>query len=87
MKAYLKVLGGYSLRGSNPAPDIYAFTGWIPERVSLMEGFQREQEWKRVLSAWGKGEVMITLGTGKKAARGLVDLHAYGVLGPYEVSI
>ncbi|KAI9632395.1 calpain-like protease palB/RIM13 [Dioszegia hungarica] len=80
LKAYFLAHGGYSLRGSNPAPDIYAFTGWIPERISLREGFQREKEWKRVYSAWTRGEVLVTLGTGKEAERGLIPLHAYAVL-------
>ncbi|OCF34623.1 calpain-like protease palB/RIM13 [Kwoniella heveanensis BCC8398] len=81
LKGYFKVFGGYSLRGSNPAPDIYAFTGWIPERISLREGFQREKEWKKLSRAWKNGEVMISLGTGERVRDGLVKLHAYGVLG------
>ncbi|WVF66841.1 hypothetical protein IAT40_001583 [Kwoniella sp. CBS 6097] len=81
LKGYFKVFGGYSLRGSNPAPDIYASTGWIPERLSLKQGFQREKEWKRVFNAWHNGEVMVSLGTGEKVRDGLVKLHAYGVLG------
>ncbi|WVW79913.1 hypothetical protein I302_101883 [Kwoniella bestiolae CBS 10118] len=32
LKGYFKAFGGYSIKGSNPAPDIYAYTGWIPER-------------------------------------------------------
>jgi calpain-7 len=82
LKAYFKVLGGYDIRGSDPSPDIYAFTGWIPERISLRDGsFQREKVWRRVLSAWEEGKVMITLGTGE-VVEGLVPFHAYGVLGP-----
>ncbi|WVR04018.1 hypothetical protein IAU60_001017 [Kwoniella sp. DSM 27419] len=81
LKGYFKAFGGYSLRGSNPAPDIYAFTGWIPERLSLREGFQREKEWKRILSAWRRGEVMVSLGTGARVCEGLTKLHAYGVVG------
>lgn len=81
LKAFFLAHGGYSLRGSNPAPDIYAFTGWIPERVSLREGFQREKEWSRVYTAWSKGEVLVTLGSGKEGAGRLIPLHAYAVLG------
>lgn len=80
-KAYFKAHGGYELRGSNPAPDIYTFTGWIPERVGLREGFQREKEWRRVYEAWKVGRVLVTLGTGEIAPDELVSLHAYGVLG------
>ncbi|WRT65480.1 uncharacterized protein IL334_002423 [Kwoniella shivajii] len=79
LKGYFKVFGGYSLKGSNPAPDIYAYTGWIPERLSLKEGFQREKEWKRIYQSWKKGQVMISLGTGEHTSAGLVRLHAYGV--------
>ncbi|OXB33391.1 calpain-like protease palB/RIM13 [Cryptococcus neoformans] len=80
LKGYFKVHGGYSLRGSNPSSDIYEFMGWIPERIGLKEGFQREKEWKRMKEAWHKGNVMVSLGTGNKVSEGLVKLHAYGVI-------
>ncbi|RSH94436.1 cysteine protease [Saitozyma podzolica] len=80
LKAYFLSHGGYSLRGSNPSPDVYALTGWIPERISLRECFQREKEWRRISAAWGRGEVLVTLGTGEEGGAGLVPLHAYGVL-------
>lgn len=80
-KGYYKALGGYTIRGSDPGPDIYAFTGWIPERLSLREGFQREKEWRRIYEAWRKGKVLVTLGTGKNVQRELVPFHAYGVIG------
>ncbi|OCF58147.1 calpain-like protease palB/RIM13 [Kwoniella mangroviensis CBS 10435] len=80
LKGYFKAFGGYSLKGSNPAPDIYAYIGWIPERVSLKEGFQREKEWKRIYERWQRGEVMVSLGTGEKVTDNLVKLHAYGVV-------
>lgn len=80
LKGYFKVHGGYSLRGSNPSSDIYEFMGWIPERIGLKEGFQREKEWKRTKEAWHKGNVMVSLGTGSKVSEGLVKLHAYGVI-------
>ncbi|ORY29529.1 hypothetical protein BCR39DRAFT_531983 [Naematelia encephala] len=80
IKAYFKTLGGYDIRGSNPAPDIYAFTGWIPERSSFKEGMQREKEWLRVYSGWQRGNVLVTLGTGETTSDRLIPLHAYGVL-------
>lgn len=80
IKAYFKALGGYTIRGSDPGPDIHAFTGWIPERLSLREGFQREKEWKRVQASWARGEVLVTLGTGKTVRGDLVAYHAYGVI-------
>ena len=81
LKAYFKAYGGYSLRGSNPAPDIYSLTGWIPERIGLQEGFQREREWDRIFGAFRKGDVLVTLGSGGAKDRGLVPYHAYAVLG------
>lgn len=63
---------------------MYALTGWIPERISLREGFQREKEWRRISAAWGRGEVLVTLGTGEEVGAGLVPLHAYGVVGEYD---
>ncbi|WWC60071.1 uncharacterized protein I303_102634 [Kwoniella dejecticola CBS 10117] len=80
LKGYFKVFGGYSLKGSNPAPDIYAYTGWIPERLSFRDGFQREKEWSRIYTRWKNGEVMLSLGTGDQVSEGLVRLHAYGVV-------
>ncbi|KAK8861370.1 hypothetical protein IAR55_002189 [Kwoniella newhampshirensis] len=81
LKGYFKVHGGYNLRGSNPAPDMYASTGWLPEYVSLIDGFQREKEWQRVYQAWTRGDVAVSLGTGAHVGEGLVPLHAYGVVG------
>jgi calpain-7 len=83
-KAYYKALGGYTIRGSDPGPDIYAFTGWIAERLSLKEGFQREKEWRRIYKAWSEGKVLVTLGTGKVVQRDLVPFHAYGIIGLQE---
>jgi calpain-7 len=80
-KGYFKALGGSTLRGSDPAPDIYALSGWIPERISLKEGFKREKEWERIWHAWNGGKVLVTLGTGKIIGERLVALHAYGVIG------
>lgn len=81
VKGYFKALGGYAIPGSDPAPDVYAFTGWIPERLSLNSGFRREKEWDRLHRAWEKGQVIVTLGSGNHVAPGLVPLHAYGVTG------
>ncbi|BEI82526.1 hypothetical protein CcaverHIS002_0303940 [Cutaneotrichosporon cavernicola] len=85
VKGYFKALGGYSIPGSDPAPDVYAFTGWIPERLILSSGFQREKEWNRLYKAWRRGSVIVTLGSGHDAPPGMVPLHAYGVTGVEEV--
>lgn len=85
VKGYFKALGGYAIPGSNPAPDVYAFTGWIPEPLDLSHGFQREKEWARLFDAWSKGNVIVTVGSGKDADQyGLTPLHAYGVVGEFE---
>jgi len=83
LKAYYKAHGGYSLAGSNPAPDVYNLTGWIPERIGLRDGFQREKEWRRVKQGWDHGNVIVTLGTGSRQnlSEGLIPYHAYAVLG------
>ncbi|EKD04298.1 hypothetical protein A1Q2_01329 [Trichosporon asahii var. asahii CBS 8904] len=79
VKGYFKARGGYSIPGSNPAPDIYAFTGWIPEHLDLNSGFRREKEWKRLYDAWQKGQVILTLGSGVNVSEGMVPLHAYDI--------
>lgn len=87
MKGYFKARGGYSIPGSNPAPDIYAFTGWIPEHLDLNSGFRREKEWKRLYEAWQKGSVILTLGSGVHVTPGLVPLHAYGVTSEFCINL
>ena len=83
MKGYYRAHGGYSLAGSNPAPDVYNLTGWIPERIGLKDGFQREKEYKRIKAGWDQGDVIVTLGTGspQNLSEGLIPFHAYAVLG------
>lgn len=95
-KAYMKVNGGYSFPGSNSGIDLYALTGWIPEQVFFSESSgagaapadhtqQAERAWKRLQSAHGYGDCLITVSTGElsaeqEAATGLVPSHAYAVL-------
>nr|ODN98585.1 calpain-like protease palB/RIM13 [Cryptococcus depauperatus CBS 7855] len=84
LKGYFKAHGGYSLMGSSPGSDIYEFTGWIPERLNLKDGFKREKEWYRMKEAWLQGDVMVSLGTGEEVREGLVKRHAYGVVTLHE---
>lgn len=90
-KAYLKVRGGYDFPGSNSGTDLWVLTGWIPEQAFLQsDDLQPELLWHRVLTSFGFGDVMITLGTGKLSQReekelGLAGEHDYAVLDMKEV--
>ena len=81
LKAYFKAHGGYAIRGSSPSADIYAMSGWIPERFDLRTDFKRETQWRRLREVWDVGHVIATLGTGRVVSDGLIPLHAYAILG------
>ena len=54
-KAYMKVMGGYDFPGSNSNIDLYALTGWIPERIAVRPddpSFNAEATFKLLLSRW-----------------------------------
>ncbi|KAK5734611.1 cysteine protease [Elasticomyces elasticus] len=90
-KAYLKVQGGYDFPGSNSATDLWILTGWIPEQVFLQsDDLDPDHFWKRISNAFGIGDVLITMGTGKMTAKterelGLAGEHDYAVLDLREV--
>ena len=90
-KAYLKVRGGYDFPGSNSGTDLWILTGWIPEQVFLQsDDLEPESLWRQVSSAFGFGDVLITMGTGKMSCRterelGLAGEHDYAVLDLREV--
>lgn len=90
-KAYLKVMGGYDFPGSNCGMDLLALTGWIPEHIFLeTDSIDQDFLWKRMFKSWTRGDVLLTLGTGKiphneAADLGLVAEHDYAVLGLKEV--
>ena len=80
-KAYMKVMGGYDFPGSNSNIDLYALTGWIPERVAVRPddpSFNAEGTFKLLLSRWKlvlagftewcrfpAGHVLVTAATGE----------------------
>lgn len=80
-------MGGYDFPGSNSGTDLLALTGWIPEHVFLQsDDIVPGSLWRRIYRAWGRGDVLITLGTGRMPRReeqelGLVGEHDYAVLG------
>lgn len=93
-KAYLKMSGGYDFPGSNSGVDLFALTGWIPERILFpkhppnVRDFETEPEraWERLMSAHSFGDCLISMSsdadvTDEEADRmGLVTGHAYAVL-------
>ncbi|EMD00076.1 hypothetical protein BAUCODRAFT_63830 [Baudoinia panamericana UAMH 10762] len=90
-KAYLKVRGGYAFPGSNSATDLWILTGWIPEQVFMQsDELEPDRFWKRILTAFDYGDVMVTMGTGKMTAKterelGLAGEHDYACLDLREV--
>ncbi|KAF0307862.1 Calpain-7 [Amphibalanus amphitrite] len=92
-KAYMKVMGGYDFPGSNSNIDLYALTGWIPERQSIRPGdaeFNADALFRRLHDCHQKGQVLITVATGEMSEQaadraGLVPTHAYAVLDIREV--
>jgi hypothetical protein len=90
-KAYLKVRGGYDFPGSNSGTDLWILTGWIPEQIFLQaEDLEPRRFWQRMLAAFTRGDIMITIGTGKMSlttekALGLASEHDYAVLDLREV--
>ncbi|ETP53311.1 hypothetical protein F442_01821 [Phytophthora nicotianae P10297] len=94
-KAYLKLNGGYDFPGGNSGIDLFALTGWIPERVPVSELIdapnKEERLWEQLKSAFHYGDCIITMSTGditKQEAKaiGLVPMHVYAVLNVYELS-
>ncbi|GMF18073.1 unnamed protein product [Phytophthora lilii] len=94
-KAYLKLNGGYDFPGGNSGIDLFALTGWIPERVPVTELInapsKEERLWEQLKSAFHYGDCIITMSTGdipKQEAKaiGLVPMHVYAVLNVYELT-
>lgn len=85
-KAYLKLRGGYDFPGSNSGTDLWVLTGWIPEQVFLHnDEVTADQIWSSLFKSFHKGDVLLTIGTGKLTEReqkelGLVSEHDYAIL-------
>ncbi|KXL44611.1 hypothetical protein M433DRAFT_68117 [Acidomyces richmondensis BFW] len=85
-KAYLKVRGGYDFPGSNSGTDLWILSGWVPEQVFLQsDDLEPDRFWARISTAFGYGDVLITIGTGKMSSTterelGLASEHDYAVL-------
>ncbi|KAK8750520.1 hypothetical protein OTU49_014879 [Cherax quadricarinatus] len=90
-KSYLKVMGGYDFPGSNSNIDLYALTGWIPERVSIKDkDFNKEGTFRKIIDRFHHGDVLVTMATGEMSdgeadRAGLVPTHAYAMLDIKEV--
>lgn len=90
-KAYLKVRGGYDFPGSNSGTDLWILSGWVPEQVFLQsDDLEPDRFWARISKAFGYGDVLITMGTGKMSSitereLGLASEHDYAVLDLREV--
>lgn len=92
-KAYMKVMGGYDFPGSNSNIDLYALTGWIPERISIGDAeFNKEATFKKIMTRFHKGDVLVTVATGEMSdsaadRAGLVSTHAYAMLDIREIKV
>ncbi|KAI9817980.1 MAG: cysteine protease [Thelocarpon impressellum] len=84
-KAYLKIRGGYDFPGSNSGTDLSVLTGWIPEQVFLhSDDVMLDQLWRRISDAFGLGDVLVTIGTGRLTKR---EEHELGLAGEHDYAI
>ncbi|KAK9476766.1 hypothetical protein V1514DRAFT_353987 [Lipomyces japonicus] len=84
-KAYLRVMGGYDFPGSNAATDVFSFTGWIPEHISLhLDDVIVSSLWNRLFNAWKYHDVIVTLGTGDMSVD---EEHVFGLVGNHDYAV
>ena len=92
---FISVMGGYDFPGSNSNIDLYALTGWIPERTSIKQkddsSFNKDEIFRKLFQRFHKGDVLVTLATGEMSdaeadRAGLVPTHAYAMLDIREVN-
>jgi calpain-7 len=88
-KAYMKVMGGYDFPGSSSNIDLYALTGWIPERISMKNA--TNTLFNKLKASLKNGNALITVATGpmseaEEERAGLVKTYAYAVLNIEEVN-
>ena len=94
-KAYMKVMGGYDFPGSNSNIDLFALTGWIPERVSIRANdpsWDATSTFRNLATRLQAGQCLATVATGQLSdavadRAGLVTTHAYAVLDARWVTI
>ncbi|CCG80901.1 Calpain-like protease PalBory [Taphrina deformans PYCC 5710] len=88
-KIFLKV-SGPDFRGSNSASDLKLLIGWLPEEITFRHStLDADMLWSRIHQPWMRGDVLITLGSGKLSVEeeeeyGIVTEHSYAVTGIHE---
>ncbi|KAG2104085.1 uncharacterized protein F5147DRAFT_704998 [Suillus discolor] len=86
-KAYMKLMGGYDFLGSNSAIDLHVLTGWIPEHLDLQSAsFERERTWSRIMTAFPRGDCMMTVGTNDKTPLNY-NIHSVKLLPSHDYAV
>jgi hypothetical protein len=76
--------------GSNSSRDLYILTGWLPEKIKIIDNKSTADAnaiWAKIYNGNKNNDCLVTLSTGTildEDAIGLVGTHAYGVFEIYE---